>query len=108
MSWVALEKGATVGSRGSENGVILIDEEHSLGARITLERDGASAPFPITCRLTRGCRFATCFSGLPRRLRGGLRERGRVRPEASVRASTRGVQPYFLLLRGAARSTRTS
>lgn len=49
MGWATLENGGTVGSRGSENGVILIDEEHSLGARITLERDGAIAPFSITC-----------------------------------------------------------
>jgi hypothetical protein len=49
MGWHILDNGTTVGSRGSESGVILLDDEHSLGARITLERDGASAPFSITC-----------------------------------------------------------
>lgn len=60
MSWAALENGATVGSRGSENGVIVIDEEHSIGARITLERDGAIAPFSITCGIY-GWMFHTRF-----------------------------------------------
>jgi hypothetical protein len=60
MSWAVLENGATVGSRGSENGVILIDEEHSIGARITLERDGATAPFSITCGIY-GWMFHTRF-----------------------------------------------
>ena len=34
---------------GSEGGTIVLDEEHGLGARITLEKDGAIAPFAITC-----------------------------------------------------------
>jgi len=47
--WNAFDNGATLGQRGSEDGVTIRDEEHSLGARITLERDGAIAPFAITC-----------------------------------------------------------
>jgi hypothetical protein len=48
--WSAFEKGATVGHRGSEDGIILRDEEHELGARITLERDCQNgAPFAVTC-----------------------------------------------------------
>lgn len=35
--------------RGSEGGVIIRDDEHDLGARITLERDAATSPFAITC-----------------------------------------------------------
>ena len=35
--------------RGSESGIIEIDEEHPRGARITLERDAKTAPFAITC-----------------------------------------------------------
>lgn len=48
--WRILENGATVGQRGSEGGVILRDEEHDLGARITLER-GCShgVPIAVTC-----------------------------------------------------------
>jgi hypothetical protein len=41
MSWQPFDNGATVGQRGSEDGVTLRDEEHDLGARITLERDAA-------------------------------------------------------------------
>jgi hypothetical protein len=51
MQWIRFNDGASIGQRGSENGVILRDDEHSLGARITLERDGAIAPFSITCGL---------------------------------------------------------
>jgi hypothetical protein len=48
MSWFPIDDGKTIGEKGSENGVILLDEEFSLGARITLERDGYT-PFAITC-----------------------------------------------------------
>ena len=47
--WQPFDSGKTLSTTGSENGVILIDEEHLLGARITLERDTAIAPFAITC-----------------------------------------------------------
>jgi hypothetical protein len=46
--WYPFQDGATIGKRGSESGVILRDEEHPDGARITLERDG-NTPFGITC-----------------------------------------------------------
>ncbi len=35
--------------QGSEGGIVLLDEEHALGARITLERDSRVAPYAITC-----------------------------------------------------------
>jgi hypothetical protein len=47
--WKSYEDGATVGQAGSESGVILLDEEHSGGARITLERDCGVAAYAITC-----------------------------------------------------------
>ena len=47
--WYPLEGGATLGQMGSEEGIVVRDEEHSLGARITLERDARIAPFAITC-----------------------------------------------------------
>ena len=47
--WYPVDDGATVGQTGSEKGVILDDEEHSLGARITLEKGGDIAPFSVTC-----------------------------------------------------------
>ena len=48
-SWQAFENGGTLGQTGSEQGVTLRDEEHALGARITLERAAQTAPFAITC-----------------------------------------------------------
>lgn len=47
--WLAFDNGASLGQKGSEQGMIVRDEEHRLGARITLERDGCIAPFSITC-----------------------------------------------------------
>lgn len=49
MTWSPYKSGSSLGQRGSENGVILRDEEHAEGSRITLERDGSTAPFAITC-----------------------------------------------------------
>jgi hypothetical protein len=46
--WQSFDKGRTIGATGSESGIILLDEEHADGARITLERDGHT-PFAITC-----------------------------------------------------------
>ena len=47
--WSPFDDGATLGQAGSEGGIILRDEEHPLGARITLEQGGRIAPFSITC-----------------------------------------------------------
>jgi hypothetical protein len=48
-SWHRFENGGTLGRVGSEEGTIMRDEEYSLGARISLERDCRAAPFAITC-----------------------------------------------------------
>lgn len=48
VGWYPFEAGSTIGKTGSENGIILHDEEYRGGARITLERDGYT-PFAITC-----------------------------------------------------------
>jgi hypothetical protein len=48
VGWYPFAAGGTIGETGSENGIILRDEEYSAGARITLERDGYT-PFAITC-----------------------------------------------------------
>ena len=50
MSWTPCENGSTIGAAGSEGGVILRDEEHEMGARITLEECG-DPPFAIRCDL---------------------------------------------------------
>lgn len=60
MKWIEFDNGASIGERGSENGIILQDDEHSLGARITLEQDGSIAPFSITCGIY-GWMFHTRF-----------------------------------------------
>lgn len=49
--------------RGSEEGIILRDEEHPQEARITLERDTRTAPFAITCGIY-GCMMHTRFFSL--------------------------------------------
>lgn len=46
--WHPFDDGRSVGQKGSEGGSIIRDDEHDLGARITLERDG-STPYGITC-----------------------------------------------------------
>jgi hypothetical protein len=58
--WHPFEDGATRGLPGSEEGVVVCDEEHSLGARITLERAASVAPFAITCGIY-GWMMHTCF-----------------------------------------------
>ena len=48
--WHPYEDGNTIGTRASEGGTIVRDEEHADGARITLERDTLhKVPFAITC-----------------------------------------------------------
>jgi hypothetical protein len=49
MSWNAFRNGTSLEQIGSEGGIVLRDEEHSAGARISLEHDGRSAPYAITC-----------------------------------------------------------
>ncbi|GHO94959.1 hypothetical protein KSF_050070 [Reticulibacter mediterranei] len=46
--WYPVEEGRTVGTTGSERGVILQDEEYVRGGRITLEQC-RYPPFAITC-----------------------------------------------------------
>jgi hypothetical protein len=49
MHWIAFDNGASLGQRGSEDGIIIRDEEHPYGARITLEGECMTSPFTITC-----------------------------------------------------------
>ena len=46
--WQSFDGGRSIGQRGSEDGIILRDEEHPYGSRVTLER-GGYRPFSITC-----------------------------------------------------------
>lgn len=47
--WQPYDEGKTIGKTGSEGGIIMRDEEHPDGARITLERDCLRVPYAITC-----------------------------------------------------------
>ncbi len=69
-----------MGTRGSEDGLILQDEEHPLGARITLESeirfgtaDPAPIPFAITCSIY-GLFFHTRFFAREADARGAFTE----------------------------------
>ena len=48
-AWHPIEEGATIGRPGSEDGITIRDDEHPLGARITLEEKCRHCPFTITC-----------------------------------------------------------
>jgi hypothetical protein len=50
-SWQAYEGGKTIGDVGSENGIIIMDEEVEGLSRITLERNADNIPFAITCAI---------------------------------------------------------
>jgi len=52
MPWHPYEDGQTVGEKGSEDGVIVLDDAHDDGARITIECDGSVAPWSITCGIS--------------------------------------------------------
>jgi hypothetical protein len=46
--WSPFDGGRTIGTKGSEGGTILLDDELHADARITIEH-GGWAPFSITC-----------------------------------------------------------
>ena len=48
-NWQPYEDGQTIGKKGPEGGVIVLDDEHVYGARITLEQGCLRAPYGITC-----------------------------------------------------------
>ncbi len=50
-NWYDYDEGYSIGTSGSDGGLIARDEEHDFGARITLEEDGSSAPFTVTCTI---------------------------------------------------------
>lgn len=51
-----------IGKRGSEEGIIISDLEHSDGARITIEKDGLTAPFSVTLGVYGGLMHTDFFS----------------------------------------------
>ena len=51
LNWYDYDEGYSIGTSGSDGGIIIRDEEHAFGARMTLEEDGSSAPFTVTCMI---------------------------------------------------------
>ncbi len=47
--WHPYEDGQTIGKKGPEGGLFMLDDEHVYGARITLEKGCLRAPYGITC-----------------------------------------------------------
>lgn len=60
--WNQIKNGETIGQIGSEGGTILVDDEYRGCCRITLEKDGVTAPYSITCGIY-GLMVHTAFSG---------------------------------------------
>jgi hypothetical protein len=48
-SWVAFDNGRSIGKVGAEGGVILRDEKHPLGGRITLRR--GKSHITVSCKI---------------------------------------------------------
>jgi hypothetical protein len=48
-NWYDFDDGFSIGTSGPEGGLIVRDEEHRDGARITLEEDGSFSGFSVTC-----------------------------------------------------------
>ena len=59
-SWYDINRGKTIGTKGSEGGVIGRDQEYERFSRITLEKEGRIAPFTITCGIY-GWMFHTVY-----------------------------------------------
>lgn len=81
--WVGFDDGATLGLKGSEGGVILLDDEHPAGARITLEATGYP-PFAITCGVY-GSMVHTRYLGTED---GARREVDAMRPRLALLAAS--------------------
>src|SRR5690606_34632404 len=47
-NWIPFDNSKTIGTKGSEGGIIIEDLENIDGARITLEKDCGNIPFAVT------------------------------------------------------------
>lgn len=61
-NWINFDDGHSIGQPGPDCGKIIRDEEHTLGARVTLEQSGETAPVSITMGIY-GVMFHTEFFG---------------------------------------------
>jgi len=48
-NWSDYDDGYTIGTSGADGGAIVRDEEYESAARLTLEEEGSSAPYTLTC-----------------------------------------------------------
>jgi len=62
--WYNFDKGRTLGKKGAEQGIIISDMENINGARITVEKDTATAPYAITFGIY-GLMLHTHFKSTP-------------------------------------------
>lgn len=60
--WNNFDNGQSIGTSGSENGIITADISHIFGARITTEKNGNIAPYSLTIAFY-GLMFHTEFCG---------------------------------------------
>ncbi|HYO53341.1 hypothetical protein [Archangium sp.] len=51
-SWRPVEEGRTLGLGGAEGGILVRDEEHPAGLRITLEEDPERSFYALTCGIS--------------------------------------------------------
>ena len=61
MNWYKFDNGNSIGKTGSEGGITIDDIENINGARISLEKDGVTAPYSVTLGIY-GLMFHTHFS----------------------------------------------
>lgn len=71
-SWYVYDGGSSIGTTGCENGVIIRDEEHPDGARITLEKT-QNPPYTIICGVY-GWTFHTSFFSSENTSQSGFEE----------------------------------
>ena len=50
-NWYDYDEGYSIGTSGTDGGIIARDEEYNFAARMTIEEDGSFAPFSITCTI---------------------------------------------------------
>lgn len=50
-NWYDYDDGYSIGTSGTDGGIIVRDEEYNFGARMTMEEEGSFAPFSITCTI---------------------------------------------------------
>lgn len=62
-NWHDYDEGFSIGTSGTDGGVIVRDEEHKFGARMTIEEEASSAPFTLTCTIYGWMSHARFFPG---------------------------------------------